>query len=44
MLNPEPGSFLTESEDLAEALISSINEAFEAADSIFKDKFGELAK
>ena len=44
MLNPEPGSFLTESEDLAEALISSINEAFEAADTIFKDKFGELAK
>ena len=44
MQNPDQGSFLTDSEDLAEALIFSINEAFEAADSIFKDKFGELAK
>lgn len=40
----EAGSFLTDSEDLAEALTASINEAFENADSIFKDKFGELAK
>jgi len=33
-----------ESDDLAEALTIAITEAFENADSIFKDKFGELAK
>ena len=40
----EPGNFLTDSEDLAEALSASINEAFENTDTIYKEKFGELAK
>ena len=35
---------LTDSDNLAEALIESINEAFASADSIFKERFGELAK
>ena len=39
----EPTS-VTDSDNLAEALIESINEAFANADSIFKERFGELAK
>ena len=39
----EPTS-VTDSDNLAEALIESINEAFATADGIFKERFGELAK
>ena len=35
---------LPDSDNLAEALTESINEAFADADSIFKERFGELAK
>lgn len=35
---------MIECENLAEALTSSINEAFEVADSLFQNKFGELSK
>lgn len=35
---------MLESDDLADTLAICIKEAFESADDIFKEKFGELAK